>query len=95
MIAGEHPMEPWCGSHISGGPQVRRVLGTFTAVAFCAACSTPAPHSVATAAVSDAAAHQAREAYVTAINSNNLDSLLGMLTDDVVFLSAHDPVMVG
>ena len=32
---------------------------------------------------------------MTAINSNNLDSLLGMLTDDVVFLSAHEPVMVG
>ena len=32
---------------------------------------------------------------MTAINSNNLDTLLGVLTDDVVFLSAHEPVMVG
>jgi ketosteroid isomerase-like protein len=46
-------------------------------------------------AASDTAAHQAHEAYVTAINSNNLDSLLGVLTEDVVFLSAHEPVMVG
>jgi lysylphosphatidylglycerol synthetase-like protein (DUF2156 family) len=44
---------------------------------------------------SDAAAHQAHEAYVTAMNSNNVDSLLGTLTDDVVLLSPHEPAMVG
>jgi ketosteroid isomerase-like protein len=32
---------------------------------------------------------------VTAINSNNLDALLEMLTDDVVFLNANEPPMVG
>jgi ketosteroid isomerase-like protein len=74
---------------------VRTVLGALTIVALCAACSAPAPQPGANTAASDAAAHQAHEAYVTAINSNNLDSLLGMLTDDVVFLSAHEPVMVG
>ena len=76
-------------------PQVRMFLGTFAVVTLCAACSAPAPQPVSNTAASDAAAHQAHEAYVTAINSNSLDSLLGMLTDDVVFLSAHEPVMVG
>ena len=74
---------------------MRTVLGIFAVVAFSAACSAPAPQPVANGAASDGSAHQAHEAYVTAINSNNLDSLLGMLTDDVVFLSAHEPVMVG
>ena len=47
--------------------------------------------------ISDAekSAHMAHQNYVDAINSNNLDSLLGMLTEDVVFMSAGDPVMVG
>ena len=74
---------------------MRFILGTLAVVALCAGCSAPAPQPVSNAVASDAAAHQAHEAYVTAINSNNLDSLLGMLTDDVVFLSAHEPVMVG
>ena len=71
---------------------MRVFLGTLTIVALCTACSPPAPRS---AAADDTAAHQAHEAYVTAINSNDLDSLLGMLTEDVVFLSAHEQVMVG
>lgn len=78
----------------SGVTSVRTVLGSLTIVALCAGCSAPASQPVSTAA-SDATAHEAHEAYVTAINSNNLDSLLGVLTDDVVFLSAHEPVMVG
>lgn len=32
---------------------------------------------------------------MTAINSNNLEILLDMLTTDVVFLSPNEPVMVG
>lgn len=43
----------------------------------------------------NASAHQAHQNYVDAINSNNLDSLMGMLTDDVVFLYANNPVMEG
>ena len=74
---------------------MRTVLGAFAVVALSAGCSTPTPQSAANTTASDATAHQAHEAYVTAINSNNLDSLLGMLTEDVVFLSAHEPVMVG
>ena len=74
---------------------MRTFVGTVTIVAICTACSGPAPRSAATAAADNPAANQAHEAYVTAINSNNLDSLLGMLTEDVVFLSAHESVMVG
>lgn len=44
---------------------------------------------------SDSTAHLAHEAYTSAINSNNLDSLSGMFTDDVVFLAAHAPPIVG
>jgi len=39
--------------------------------------------------------HAAHESYANAINSNNLDSLLAALTDDVVYLSPHEPVIVG
>lgn len=46
-------------------------------------------------AAAEASAHQAHENYVAAINSNQLDSILGMLTDDVIFLAANAPVMVG
>ena len=66
-----------------------------TVLVIFAGCSTPesrpAPAPVDTVAI----AHQAHEAYVTAINSNNLDSLLAMLTEDVVYLSPHEPVLVG
>lgn len=44
---------------------------------------------------SDASAHLAHQNYVDAINSNNLDSLLGMLTEDCVYLYAGTPVMIG
>lgn len=46
-------------------------------------------------AVVDSTARQAHEAYTTAINSNNLDSLAGMFTEDVVFLAADAPPLVG
>jgi len=74
---------------------MRLLFGTLVTVVFCAACSAPEPHGKTSSAAGDAAAHQAHEAYVTAINSNNLDELLGMLTNDVVFLSAHEAPMVG
>ena len=41
------------------------------------------------------AVHQAHLNYVSAINSNNIDSLLAMLTEDVVYLPAGEPVIVG
>lgn len=43
----------------------------------------------------EAAAHMAHENYVTAINSNNLEAVMEMLTDDVVFMAANNPVMEG
>ncbi len=41
-------------------------------VALCTALTEPAPQSVANTAVAGAAGHKAYEAYVTAVNSNNL-----------------------
>jgi ketosteroid isomerase-like protein len=52
--------------------------------------ATPTP-----VAGTDAAAHQAHEAYLSAINSNSLQSLLAIVTNDVVFLSPNEPVLVG
>lgn len=43
----------------------------------------------------EASAHLAHEAYVNAINSNDLDQLLEMLTDDVVFMAPNEAVMSG
>lgn len=42
-----------------------------------------------------AGAHRAHEAYVEAINSNNVERMLGVMTDDVVFLAPSSPVLVG
>lgn len=57
---------------------------------FLVACGTkgqdPAP---------DPAAHEAHGSYVRAINSNNIDELTSMFTDDVVFLAAGAKPIVG
>ena len=75
---------------------MRILIGSFVIAALCAGCSTPATQPVvADTSASDAAAHRAHEAYVTAINSNNLETLLGVLTEDVVFMAAHEAPMVG
>jgi ketosteroid isomerase-like protein len=60
-------------------------------------CDAPggAASSSSTATTIDSTAHLAHDNYTTAINSNNLDSLMAMMTDDVVFLAAHAPPMVG
>ena len=58
-------------------------------------CGRPGGEPAAVNAAEDTTAHLAHEAYTTAINSNNLDSLTGMFTDDVVFLAAHAPPIVG
>jgi hypothetical protein len=57
---------------------MNRTFAVVAVAALCAACSTKP-------AADDPAAHKAHDAYVTAINSNNLDTLLGVLADDVVF----------
>jgi ketosteroid isomerase-like protein len=38
---------------------------------------------------------EAHDAYVTAINSNNVDTLLADLTDDIVYQSPGEPEIVG
>jgi len=40
----------------------------------------------------EAAAH---DGYVTAINSNDTETLMGALTDNIVYQSAHEPEIVG
>jgi ketosteroid isomerase-like protein len=44
---------------------------------------------------SDTDAHLAHQAYVTAINSNNPETLLGVLTEDVVFMGPNGRPYVG
>jgi len=74
---------------------MRTVLVALTAIVFAAGCGAETPEQTANLADVEASAHLAHENYVAAINSNNLDSLLGMLTEDVVFLAPNEPVMVG
>jgi ketosteroid isomerase-like protein len=74
---------------------MRRLFGTIVIAISCATCTVPEAQLTTNSAGADAAAHKAHDAYVTAINSNDLNTLLGMLTEDVVFLSAHESVMVG
>jgi ketosteroid isomerase-like protein len=38
-------------------------------------------------------AHHAHDAYVEAINSNNLENFLSMVTDDIVFMAPNAPIM--
>ena len=65
------------------------------AIGVLAACGPSGAESAATVGEADSTAHLAHEAYTAAINSNNLDSLAGMFTEDVVFLAAHAPPIVG
>ena len=81
---------------------MHRTPAVCTILLLVAACSAPAPapptsSGVASAdsAARDSAAHQAHENYVRVINSNNIDSLASMLTDDVIFLAANDKPVVG
>ena len=70
-------------------------VGRFAFVLASLAACSPSQPTPSTRSASDSAAHRAHQNYVDAINSNNLDSLLGMLTQDVVFLAANAPPMVG
>lgn len=75
---------------------MRKILLILAVVSLSVACTPPDPQSLsADFSVSDEAAHKVHEAYVTAINSNDLDTLLEILTDDVVFMAAHEPPFVG
>ena len=72
-----------------------RALVSAVTVLVLAACSPSDAKPPVVADASDSTAHLAHEAYTTAINSNNLDSLAAMFTEDVVFLAAHGPPIVG
>jgi len=81
---------------------MHRTLAVCTMLLLVPACSAPTPApptsagtSAADSAARDSAAHQAHENYVRVINSNNIDSLTSMFTDDVIFLAANDKPIVG
>jgi ketosteroid isomerase-like protein len=74
---------------------VGQTLAILAILAVVGGCRATGSHATADGAGADASARQAHEAYTTAINSNNLDSLLAMFTEDVVFLSPNEPVLVG
>lgn len=68
-----------------------RALTLALALGACAP-KAPTPPTAAEAAAIGEAAHKA---YVDAINSNNADTLMGVLTDDVVYQAPHEPEIVG
>jgi len=81
---------------------MHRTLIACTIVVFASACSAPDRAPAKTGAVTaadstarDSAAHQAHANHVRVINSNNIDSLASMLTDDVIFLAANEKPMIG
>ena len=80
---------------------MRAVFGFVPIVALFTACGVPPappapkPSPTFDQVAADLAAHRAHEDYVTAINANNLDQLLGVLTEDVVFMAPGEPPMVG
>jgi ketosteroid isomerase-like protein len=74
---------------------MRTAQRSFAMLAVLVACTAPSPQPATSTASIDATARKAFDNYVAAINSNNLDSLMGMLTDSVVFLSPNEPALVG
>lgn len=78
---------------------MRFIIACCTIAALATGCSAPAPESrpASTPPGNDltAAAHDAHENYVRAINSNNIDSLTSMFTEDVIFLAANGKPIVG
>lgn len=71
---------------------MRTTIQTLFLATLCAACGALRDKSTAG---DDAKAHLAHANYVQAINSNDLDTLLDVLTEDVVFMAPNTPVMVG
>lgn len=76
-------------------------LGLLIALVPVSACTTAAPPATgaaspsATDAAAEQAAHKAHEAYVAAINSNNLENFLATVTDDVVFIAPNSDAISG
>lgn len=74
---------------------MRHLVVAIASLALCTVFTEPSSALEMQASSADPAAHLAHEEYVTAINSNNLETLLGMLTDDVVFMAPNDKPYVG
>ena len=72
---------------------MRALLFTLLTVAL-VACAPKAP-TPPTAAEVVAIGEAAHKAYVDAINSNTTDTLMAVLTDDVVYQAPHEPEIVG
>jgi len=70
-------------------------LATLAILAALGGCGPSRPATTTDGATADGTARHAHEAYTTAINSNNLDSVLAIVTDDVAFLSPNEPVVAG
>lgn len=66
-----------------------------------AACNSGSPTALdssvarADSVANDAAAKQAKVAYLAGINSNNLGQFLSTLTEDVVYVAPNTPVLIG
>ena len=76
---------------------MRLALATVLAVSI-VACAKPADElgeRQDPATSGDSTAHLAHDAYTAAINSNNVDSMMTMFTDDVIFLTAHSAPVIG
>lgn len=71
-----------------------KVLVALLLATLCASCHTTAASSGERTSA-EAGVHRAHDAYVDAINSNDVERMLATLTDDVVFLAPNTPVMVG
>jgi ketosteroid isomerase-like protein len=81
---------------LSGANRMRAFLKPLTIVSILLTAIICSPcNAQVNAAATDAMARRAHEAYTSAINSNNWNSLIAMLTDDVVFLCPNEPVIVG
>ncbi len=66
-----------------------------SAFAILQACSNSNDPSAADPEANEAAARQAKVAYLAGINSNNLNQFLSTITDDVVYVAPNTPVLVG
>jgi ketosteroid isomerase-like protein len=70
--------------------QVLSILPILTLLYICDARNAHADDSA-----TNMTAQHAHEAYTSAINSNKLETLVAMFTDDVAFLSPNEPAVVG
>lgn len=72
---------------------MRKFFSALVLVAALAACNPPAPAT--DAAADEAGVEAAHEAYVTAINSNDVDAVMAAMTDDITYLPPNGPALSG